>query len=83
MKRVVRKFTRKSPIIEPYCDQGEDDVTVVCEPEWRDATYSYAGTMTLALDGDSVTYEFRGYRAARACLKRHRVSFCRKRVSWG
>jgi hypothetical protein len=82
-RRVIRKRTHRRPRVLSYeCTRITSDM-FACEPTWYDARNVFSGGLTLADNGETITYSFRGLRASRRCLARHRVRACARPVRWG
>jgi hypothetical protein len=73
---IRRKTGRRPRGLRSVCDR-ETDFIVTCRTRWRDARYTYRGTMTVRSQPTGIHAALRGSRTRRACSRR-----CRHPIRW-
>jgi hypothetical protein len=74
--RIRRETGRRPRALRSACAR-ESDFIVTCRLAWRDARYTYRGTMTVRSRPAGIRASLRGSRTRRACLRR-----CGRAIRW-
>ena len=77
LRPTIRRETGRRPRgLRAACDRETDHI-VTCRLAWRDARYTYRGSMTVSSRPSGIRATLRGSRTKRACDRR-----CRRAIRW-